>query len=103
VQISHGCIFRYGFSYLVGKLYPDHRLVLDLYEVPLVEASLDEGLWSSDLRKWQRTFLDYGAPSHRGRLVQRHREVLTRTQKLGHYNRAHDHLGLRGHLTTVLT
>jgi hypothetical protein len=103
VQISHGCIFRYGFSYLVGKLYPDHRLVLDLYEVPLVEASFEEGLWSSDLRKWQRTLLDYGAPSHRGRLVQRDREVLTRTQKLGHYNPSHDHLGLRGHLTTVLT
>jgi hypothetical protein len=102
VQISHGCIFRYGFSYLVGRLYADRRLVLDLYEVPLVQASLAEDLWSSDRGKWQHTFLDYGAPVHRGRLVQKHREVLKRTQKLGHFNPAHDHFGLRGHLGTVL-
>ena len=102
VQISHGCIFRYGFSYLVGRLYADRRLVLDLYEVPLVQASLAEDIWSSDRKKWQRTFLEYGAPVHRGRLVQKHREVLTRTQKLGHFDPAHDHFGLRGHLGTVL-
>jgi hypothetical protein len=102
VQVSHGCIFRYGFSYLVGRLFPDHRLVLDLYEVPLLEASVDHDVWASDAGKSQRSFLDYGDPVHRGRLVQRHREVLTRTEKLGHYDRQHDPYRLRGHLGTVL-
>jgi 3',5'-cyclic AMP phosphodiesterase CpdA len=102
LQISHGCIFRYRFSYLVGRLFPDHRLVLDLYEVPLLEASLAQDLWASDRIKWQRTMLDYGSPEHRGRLVQRHGEVLERTQKLGLYHQNHDPYGLRGHLDTVL-
>jgi Calcineurin-like phosphoesterase len=102
VQISHGCVFRYGFSYLLGRLYPDHRLVLDLYEIPLLEASQASELWASDERKWQRTFLDYGDPVHRGRLVQRKREVLDRTAKLGHYDATSDPYGLRGHLGTVL-
>jgi hypothetical protein len=39
---------------------------------------------------------------HRGRLVQRHREVLTRTEKLAHFNPRHDSYGLRGHLGTIL-
>jgi hypothetical protein len=102
VQISHGCIFRYGFSYLVGRLFPDHRLVLDLYEVPLLQASRQHDVWCSDVGKSQRSILDYGDPVHRGRLVQRHREVLTRTEKLGHYRPHHDTYGLRGNLQTVL-
>lgn len=101
VQISHGCIFRYGFSYLVGRLYPDHRLVLDLYESPVVEASRERGLWSSDATKCQRTFIEYGAPVHRGRLVQHHREIRERTAKLGPYHPDHDRYELRGHLGTV--
>jgi hypothetical protein len=102
VQISHGCIFRYGFSFLVGRLYPDHRLVIDSYEIPLLEASRESGLWASDARKWQRTFLEYGAPAHRGRLVYRHGVVQERTAKLGPYHPRHDVYGLRGHLGTVL-
>jgi hypothetical protein len=103
VQISHGCIFRYGFSFLVGRLYANHRLVLDLYEMPVLEASREHGLWSSDAAKRQRTLLEYGAPVHRGRLVQRsNREIVKRTAKLGPYHRDHDRYGLRGHLGTVL-
>jgi hypothetical protein len=103
VQISHGCIFRYGFSYLVGRLFPGGRLVLDLYEVPLKAASREHDLWSTDIRKWQRTYLDYGKPHHRGRVVQHHRRVSKRTAKLGHYNPSNDPYALRGHLTTVLS
>lgn len=102
VQISHGCIFQYGFSFLVGRLYPDGRLVLDSYEIPLVRASLERGLWASDLKKRQRTFLEYGAPAHRGKLVHQHGEVVKRTAKLGHYHPGNDAYRLRGHLGTVL-
>jgi hypothetical protein len=102
LQISHGCIFRYGCSYLVGRLYPDRRLVLDLFEIPVVRASREDGLWSSDVKKRQRTFIEYGAPVHRGRLVQRDREVLRRTAKLGPYDPRHDRFDLRGRLGTVL-
>jgi hypothetical protein len=102
VQISHGCTFRYGFSYLVGRLYPDHSLSLDLYEVPLLEASVDHDVWASDASMSQHSFLDYGDPVHRGRLVQRHGEVLMRTHKLGHYQRDRDPYSMRGHRGTVL-
>ncbi|HET7067322.1 MAG TPA: metallophosphoesterase [Nocardioides sp.] len=100
VQISHGCIFEYGFSYLVGRLYPDRRLVLDLYEIPLVGASLERELWCTQGGKSQRTFLEYGAPAHRGRLVQQDREVLRRTAKLGRYDRNDDPYDLRHHSQT---
>jgi hypothetical protein len=102
VQLSHGCIFNYGFSYLVGRLYPDHRLVVDLYEIPLVRASLERELWCSDVPKAQRTFIEYGAPAHRGRLVQRHQEVLKRTAKLAAYHPKNDSYGLRGHTGTEM-
>lgn len=101
VQISHGCIFRYGFSYLVGRLYPDHRLVLDLYEVPLERASVSTDIWSTAEARRQRTWLEFGDPVHRGQLVQRHREVLRRTVKLGHYDARHDPYSNRLHNTTV--
>jgi 3',5'-cyclic AMP phosphodiesterase CpdA len=102
VQLSHGCIFQYAFSYLVGRLYPDHRLVIDSYEIPIAQASLERELWSSDADKRQRTFLEYGVPVHRGRLVYKHGEVLKRTAKLARYQPDQDELGLRGHLPTVL-
>jgi 3',5'-cyclic AMP phosphodiesterase CpdA len=102
VQISHGCIFRYAFSFLIGRLYPDHRLVLDLYEMPVLRASREHLMWSTDARKRQRTYIEYGDPVHRGRLVQRHRQVLKRTAKLGTYHRLHDIYALRNHLGTVM-
>ncbi|HET7067323.1 MAG TPA: metallophosphoesterase [Nocardioides sp.] len=101
VQISHGCIFRYGFSYLVGRLYPDHRLVLDLYEIPLERASRSTEIWSTARARRQHTVLEFGDPVHRGRLVQRHREVLRRTVKLGRYDARHDPYSNRLHNTTV--
>jgi 3',5'-cyclic AMP phosphodiesterase CpdA len=102
VQISHGCVFRYAFSYLVGRLYEDGRLVLDLYEMPIKQASIEENLWASDAKKRQRTFIEYGDPRHRGRLVQRGRTILSRTEKLARYRPYNDSYGLAGHLDTVL-
>jgi hypothetical protein len=102
VQISHGCIFQYGCSFLVGRLYPDRRLVIDSYEIPVLTASRERELWASDIRKWQRTFLEYGEPAHRGRLVYKHGEVRKRTAKLGPYRPRHDEYRLRGHLDTVV-
>ena len=52
--------------------------------------------------KAQRTFIEYGAPAHRGRLVQRHQEVLKRTAKLAAYHPKSDTYGLRGHTGTEL-
>jgi 3',5'-cyclic AMP phosphodiesterase CpdA len=102
VQISHGCIFRYGFSYLVGRLFPDKRFVIDLYEVPVLRASRQHDLWCSDTPKSQRTYLDYGDPVHRGRLVAKDNVVLKHTEKLGHYRPGDDPFGLRGNLKTVV-
>ena len=102
VQISHGCIFQYGFSFLVGRLYPDHRLVIDSHEIPVAVARRERKLWVSDTGKLQRTYLDYGMPSHTGRIVYRHGEVVERTAKLGVYHPRHDPYGLRGHQPTVL-
>jgi hypothetical protein len=102
VQISHGCIFRYGFSYLVGRVYPGGRIVLDLYEIPLLRASRAADLWSCDASRYQRTLLEYGEPAHRGRLVQRDRVVSRRTQKLGGYDPHDDPWSLAGHLVTEL-
>jgi hypothetical protein len=102
VQISHGCIFQYWFSFLVGRLYADGRLVLDSYEIPLLEASRDRSLWTSDTKKWQRTHLQYGDPRHTGRLVYRRGDVLKRTAKLEPYHPDNDSYGLRGRLGTVV-
>jgi hypothetical protein len=102
VQVSHGCIFRYGFSYLVGRVYPGGRVVLDLYEIPLLRASRATDLWSCDASRHQRSFLEYGEPAHRGRLVQRDRAVSRRTQKLGSYDPSADPWALADHLVTEL-
>jgi 3',5'-cyclic AMP phosphodiesterase CpdA len=90
LQISHGCIFRDAFPFLVGRLYPSGRLELDLYETLISEASAEAGIWSCDSSRHQRTYLQYGAPRHRGRIVQHHREVLEATGKLGSYHRSSD-------------
>lgn len=92
LQISHGCIFRDAFPFLVGRYYPGGRLVLDLYEALVTEASAENGLWSCDAARHQRTHLLYGAPRHRGRIVQKHREVLSATDKLAGYDRKTDTL-----------
>jgi 3',5'-cyclic AMP phosphodiesterase CpdA len=102
VQISHGCIFRYGFNYLIGRVFPGGRVVVDLYEIPLLRASLATEIWSCDATRRQRTYLEYGEPAHHGRLVQRDRVVSRRTQKLGVYDPQNDPWSLAEHSVTVL-
>jgi 3',5'-cyclic AMP phosphodiesterase CpdA len=102
VQVSHGCIFHYAFSFLVGRVYPDGTIVLDLYEMLIERASLEKDLWESGSSRNQRTWIEYGDPVHRGRLVQRHQQILSGAGKLGVYRPLSDSFGLAGHLGTVL-
>lgn len=102
VQISHGCIFRYGFNYLVGNVYADGTTRLEYFEIPLVSASREKNLWSSNTRKRQRTEINYGAPVHKGTLVTRNRRILERTAKLGPYHPDNDPWSYKGHMGTVL-
>ncbi len=90
LQLSHGCIFRDAFPFLVGRLFEDGRLVLDLHENLVSEASAETGIWSCDATRRQRTYLLYGEPRHRGRIVLRNREVTKATDKLGAYHPKHD-------------
>lgn len=106
LQISHGCIFRQAFPFLVGRLYENGKLVLDLYEVLIKEASAETGLWSTDASRHQRTYIEYGSPHHRGRIVLRDHEVRKATGKLGAYHPRQDPLSFEvpGNLgTTIVT
>lgn len=102
IQISHGCIFRYGFNYLIGNVSGDGTLTLDYFEVPLLRASRDHGLWCTDRDKRQRTTLGYGVPLHRGRLVHSDGRMASRTRKLGVYHPGNDPYEFATHLPTVL-
>ena len=102
IQISHGCIFRYGFNYLVGKVYAGGSTRLEYYEIPVVSASTEKNLWSTNARKRQRTEINYGEPVHRGTLVTRNRRILERTAKLRAYHPSNDPWSYRGHLETRL-
>jgi 3',5'-cyclic AMP phosphodiesterase CpdA len=102
VQVSHGCVFRFAFSFLVGRVYADRKVRLDLFEIPITRASVETDLWCCDAKKSQRTFIEYGEPVHRGKLAMRDRRVLHRTAKLGVYDRFDDPYALAGHLDTVL-
>ncbi len=102
VQVSHGCIFHYAFSFLVGRVYADKKVRLDLVEVPLLRVSKEMDIWASDVKKRQRTSLEFGEPVHRGQLTMRHRQILSRSSKLGHYNHFDDPYALAGHLGTVV-
>ena len=102
IQISHGCIFRYGFNYLVGNVYADGTTRLDYYEVPLVAASNDRSIWSTDVRKRQRTELTYGEPTPRGTLVVKGHQIVKRTLKLGVYDKTSDTWGYKETSNTVL-
>jgi 3',5'-cyclic AMP phosphodiesterase CpdA len=102
VQISHGCIFRLAFSFLVGRVYAGGKVRLDLFEVPITEASVEEGLWCSDANKWQRTHIEYGDPVHRGKLVMRDHSISKRTAKLGKYDPVADPYALVGNLGTTM-
>jgi Calcineurin-like phosphoesterase len=102
LQVSHGCLFRDAFVFLVGRLYDDRRLVLDLYEMLVTEASADNGLWASDTNTQQHTFIRYGDPVHRGRLVRRDGQILSASGKLNHYRRAGDTRALEGYLDPTI-
>ncbi|MGZ4504257.1 MAG: metallophosphoesterase family protein [Nocardioidaceae bacterium] len=90
VQISHGCIFRYAFNYLVGNVHRDGTVSIDYYEMPLLRASADKSIWSSDAEKRQRTELEYGDPVRRGSLVVKDHRIVKRTEKLGEYEATTD-------------
>ncbi|MGZ4450179.1 MAG: metallophosphoesterase family protein [Nocardioides sp.] len=102
IQISHGCIFRYGFNYLVGTVRADGSTQLEYYEIPLVAASREERLWATRRDKWQRTEIEYGQPVHKGTLVVQDRTILKRTAKLGVYHPADDPWCYEGHVQTRL-
>jgi hypothetical protein len=102
LQVSHGCLFRDAFVFLVGRLYEDRRLELDLYEMLVDECSAETGLWASDTTTEQHTFIRYGDPVHRGRLVRRDREILSASGKLGRYHRADDPSGLGAYLDPTI-
>lgn len=88
-QVTHGSIFRYGFTYLAVRVQANGTVVLDSFEVPLLRASRERGLWSSDTRLAQRTALEYAPTSvHTGRLVLRDRVVRRRTGELAPYTPA---------------
>jgi 3',5'-cyclic AMP phosphodiesterase CpdA len=90
LQLSHGCLFRDAFVFVVGRLYEDRRIEFDLYEMLVTEASPDSEIWASDTTTSQHTFIRYGEPVHRGRLVRKDRQILSATGKLGRYNRSTD-------------
>ncbi|WP_139983112.1 metallophosphoesterase family protein [Nocardioides litoris] len=99
VQVSHGAVFRYAFNYLVGQVYPDRTVALDLYEMTVLRASRERGLWCTDPEKAQRSVVEYDpVPRRRGRLVLRDRRVLQRTGKLGRYDQGDDPWAYRGRL-----
>jgi 3',5'-cyclic AMP phosphodiesterase CpdA len=102
VQISHGCVFRLAFSYLVGRVYASGKTRLDLFEVPVTEASVEEELWCSDVKKRQRTYIQYGDPIHRGMLTMHDRRIHQRTAKLGKYDPFSDPYALVADLGTTL-
>jgi hypothetical protein len=102
VQVSHGCVFRYAFNYLVGTVYSDGTTAIDYYEIPIESASAEEGLWQTDSSKAMRTELNYGEPALLGQLITRERRILARTDKLGAYQPDDDPWKYRGNLDPVL-
>jgi hypothetical protein len=90
VQVSHGCTYRYGFSYLVGKVWDNGRVLLEYHELPQVSQSEELGIWSSDHAKLAPNRVSYTLPVVRGRLEWNNGVVLSRTEKLGVYDPAGD-------------
>ncbi|MBB6625862.1 metallophosphoesterase [Nocardioides sp. KIGAM211] len=101
IQISHGSVFRAAFNYLVGQVHADGTTHLDYYEIPMLTASREEGLWASDRRKQQRTEIRYGEPVLAGRLVVKGGRILQRSGKLGVYLPFFDTQQYDGNLATV--
>ncbi len=90
VQLSHGCTYRFGFAYVVGKVWDNGRVVLEYYEMPQVSQSEELGIWASDEAKLAPNRISYTDPVLRGRLEWHNGVVLTRTEKLGVYDPRND-------------
>ena len=90
VQVSHGCTYRYGFAYLVGKVWDGGRVTLEYYELPQVSQSEELGIWATDHAKLAPNRISYTMPQLRGQLEWHKGVVLSRTEKLGVYDPDND-------------
>ena len=90
VQLSHGCAYKFGFNFVIGKVYPGQRVTLDLYEIPLIGVSGDKAFWQTAAGKRTNSAIEYGAPARAGTVATVGRRVTRCTGKLGHYNPAND-------------
>lgn len=86
VQISHGCTYRHGFSYLVGRVWEGGRVEIEYHELPQVSQSEELGIWATDGAKLAPRRVSYTLPVLRGRLEWENGVVLSRTEKLGPYD-----------------
>ncbi|MBF4160383.1 metallophosphoesterase [Nocardioides acrostichi] len=93
VQISHGCTYRYGFSYLVGRVWKDRHVQLEYVEMPQIAQSSELGLWCSDRAKRAPSRISYTVPAIRGRLEWADGVVTSATDKLGAYDPQNDTAG----------
>ena len=90
VQISHGCTYRHGFSYLVGRVWEGGRVEIEYHELPQVSQSKELGIWATDGAKLAPRRVSYTLPAVRGRLEWENGVVLSRTEKLGPYDPDND-------------
>ena len=90
VQISHGCTYRHGFSYLVGRVWEGGRVELEYHEMPQVSQSAEPGIWATDEAKLAPNRISYSLPAVRGRMEWENGVVLSRTEKLGVYDPDND-------------
>jgi hypothetical protein len=90
VQISHGCTYRHGFSYLVGRVWEGGRVELEYHEMPQVSQSAELGIWATDGAKLAPHRVSYSLPAVRGRMEWENGVVLRRTEKLGVYDPDND-------------
>lgn len=90
VQVSHGCTYRHGFSYLVGRVWAGGRVQLEYVEIPQISQSAEAGIWSSDAVKNAPNRVSYALPRNRGTLEWDNGVILSRSDKLGPYDPATD-------------
>ncbi|MGV3564701.1 MAG: metallophosphoesterase family protein [Nocardioides sp.] len=90
VQISHGCTYRHGFSYLVGRVWQGGRVELEYHEMPQVSQSEELGIWATDAAKLAPNRISYSLPVVRGRMEWEEGTILSRTEKLGVFDPAND-------------
>lgn len=93
VQVSHGCTYRYGFSYLVGKVWEGRKVRLEYVEIPQLIQSAEAGIWCTDGTKIAPRRVHYGVPLVRGALEWNNGVILSRTDKLGPFDPDDDRKG----------